>query len=234
MEELCRLTAPEAFRTVWRRTIEYIIGDDDPATDFVEGLDRHEFLFAWSPGRPTRTTTWREYHPNVHLAGRWSHDDYVDVAGLDIYEANIESFRRELARDIVALDQLIDDQPTATRDVLAITEFGPRKGLAGRVDADWFGAALDTLVDVGVIEEVAYAMTWSNRTDDLFWVPVPCFNRPGCPPLTGFDQRSAAHDATGTGDWGFSDFIASPSTTLQHDLPAWWRLPEERVEPSAP
>lgn len=233
--ELCSYTAPQAYRTVWRKTVEYLIGEDDPSTDVIEGLDRHEFLFAWSPGRPTLTTEWRKYHPNFRLPGRWGLTDYVDVAGLDIYETSIGSFASQLRRDITALDEFVGRQANAKRDVLAITEFGARKGLAGRVDADWYThGLLDTLVDTGVIDRIAYAMTWTNRTDDQFWVPVPCFNVEGCPDLAGFDQRFVSTGNPEIVDWGFSDFIASPLTTLQNDLPAWWMMPEARIEPYIP
>lgn len=232
---LCNLTAPQAYRTVWRRTVEHLIGEDDPATPTVEGLDRHEFLFAWSPGRPTVTTEWRKYHPNFRLPGRWGLTDYVDVAGLDIYETNIASFRSQLIRDITAMDEFVARQARSKRDVLAITEFGAKKGFAGRIDADWYTyGLLDALVDVGVVDRIAYAMTWTNRTDDQFWVPVPCFNAEGCPDLTGFDQRFVSTSNPEVIDWGFSDFIASPITTLGNDLPAWWRMPEPRVEPYMP
>ena len=228
---LCNLTAPQAFRTVWRRTIEYLVGEDDPQTEVVEGLGRHEFLFAWSPGRPTLTTEWRKYHPNFRLGGRWQMDDYVDIAGLDIYESSLGSFKRQLSRDITAMDDFVEGQGRAKRDVLAITEFGARNGLAGRVDADWYNyGLLDTLVDSGVVDNLAYAMTWTNRTDDQFWVPIPCFNTDGCPTLAGLDQRFVAETKPGVTDWGFAKFVADPNTTLQRDLPDWWRLPEKRIE----
>lgn len=233
--EICNLTPAQAYRTAWRRTVDYIIGADDPATDTVEGLDRHEFLFAWSPGRPTLTTEWRKYHPNLRLAGRWDHPDYVDVAGVDIYETTISSFRSQLANDITAMHAFVGRQSRSKQDVLAITEFGAKKGFAGRIDADWYNRGLlDTLVETGLAGEVAYAMTWTNRTDDQFWVPVPCFNTTGCPDLAGFDQRLGTDDDIGIVDWGFSEFIASPLTTLQQDLPDWWRMPEERIEPYTP
>lgn len=230
---LCNMTAPQAYRTMWRRTVEYLIGDDDPSTEVVEGLDRHEFLFAWSPGRPTLTTEWRKYHPNLRLPGRWQLTDYVDIAGLDVYENSVGAFRRQLIRDIDAMHEFVGSQANAKRDVLALAEFGARDGLAGRSDADWYGhGLLDALVEAGVADRIAYAMTWTNRTDREFWVPVPCFNNSGCPSLTGIDQRFGSEGETT--DFGFAGFVANPLTVLQRDLPEWWRMPEPRIEPYDP
>jgi hypothetical protein len=62
----------------------------------------------------------------------------------------------------------------------------------------------------------------------------PLLQLEGLPTLTGFDQRFAASGVPDIVDWGFSEFIASPLTTLQHDLPEWWRTPQERFEPYQP
>ncbi len=118
---------------------------------------------------------------------RYPGDDYVDVIGIDIYDANSEAgsgpWFSEFAAAVSAARQFADEHGK----LFAVTETGimqmvPEKGDAvialrrsGNPETHWFGKMLDVLSGSGA----CYVLTWSNSTE-LFHVPyVKAVHRDG-------------------------------------------------------
>jgi mannan endo-1,4-beta-mannosidase len=174
--EHARYTGEAAFQRVYRTVVSYLRD--------VRGLDR--LLVAYSPGADTAT----------YLHG-YPGDEYVDILGADVYYDSSSSFAEQTARRRPELE-------TVTRvarergKVAALTEVGDNL-LATEPHGRWYTEhLLPLLTSPGI--DLAYAMTWENRTGgpQQFWVPYP--GHPG------------ADD--------FRSFVASDATALLTDAPA--------------
>jgi hypothetical protein len=229
---VCERDAAAAFRSLWRQTVEHIVNVDDPTTVPVEGLDVHGLLFAWSPDRPSSSPGWEAFYPNTGLGD--TQRDYVDVIAFDVYEGDPDLFSRQLVADASAVVRFNQSRPPAQREVVALGEVGRGGGLAGLTDVNWYSKhLLRPLVEAGLANRIAYAMTWTNFDADHYWVPLPCFNLPAC---SAIDEVGHAYgDDAGAGDSmsGFRAFVNSSATIFREDLPTWWRAPKGTL-PASP
>jgi hypothetical protein len=228
---VCDRDAAAAFRSMWRQTVDHIVSVDDPSTVPVEGLDVHGLLFAWSPDRPTSTPAWEAFYPNNSLGD--ARRDYVDVIAFDVYEGDPDLFSRQLVADTAAVVRFNEARPPGQRDVVALGEVGRSNGLAGLADINWYTRhLLYPLVEAGLANRIAYAMTWANLDSDHYWVPLPCFNLPACNDIDEVGHAYGNDAGAGDSMSGFRAFVNSSATVFREDLPAWWRAPNGAPLPS--
>jgi hypothetical protein len=220
--DVCDGSAAAAFHSLWRQTIDYLTAP--------EHLNLHGLLFAWSPDRPSASPGWERFYPNADLDPAMA-ADYVDVIAFDVYDDSSEDFSAQLVADTAAVAAFNAALPPEFREVIAVGEFGPRFGLSTVSEANWFmRAVVEPLTRAGLADQIAYAMTWTNRNEDSYWVPLPCFNVPEC---EAYDIPHVHYRAPGgdSGDplRGFRAFVNHPATVFLEDLPPWWRRPDPTI-----
>ena len=183
-----RFTGAAAFQRVYRTIVTYLRVE--------RGLTN--LLVAYSPGGAEAIASDAGY-----LDG-YPGDEYVDVLGADLYyqgspsfAAQTDSFRRQL--------QTVTKLARQRGKVAALTEVGDTQLSTETTTSTWFTHELLPLLDSSGVD-VAYALTWENRTGGAqqFWVPY------------------GAHP--GVAD--FRAFAASPTIALLADAPAFdWPPP---------
>jgi mannan endo-1,4-beta-mannosidase len=162
-----RFTGEAAFQRVFRTVVTYLRD--------VRGLDN--LLFAYAPGGD----------PATYLHG-YPGDEYVDILGADIYYQASPGFAEQTATyraQLQALTQLAYKRGK----VAALTEVGNTQ-LASEAQHTWFSEHLKPLLTSPGVE-VAYAMTWENRTSGAqqFWIPYP--THPGVNDVRAFADDPA-------------------------------------------
>jgi len=218
VHDVCEGSAAASFRALWRQTFDYLVA--------AEHQDVHGLLFAWSPDRPTAAAGWETFYPNAGL-GAESVSDYVDVIAFDVYEETSSAFSQQLVADAAAVTAFNASLAPADREVVAVGEFGPASGLSTVSEGNWFmQSVVQPLSRAGLIDQIAYAMTWSNMDAERYWIPLPCFNVPECETVTtGKEFYDTQRGGAGDPLRGFRAFVKHPGTIFLEDLPEWWRLP---------
>jgi hypothetical protein len=219
---VCDGSAAAAFHSLWRQTFDHLTAP--------EHLNLHGLLFAWSPDRPSASPGWERFYPNADLDPAAA-TDYVDVIAFDVYDTSTEDFSTQLVADTAAVAAFNAGLPAGSREVVAVGEFGPRFGLSTVSEANWFmRAVVEPLTRAGLADQIAYAMTWTNRDEDSYWIPLPCFNVPECEAYDVTRVHYRAPDRI-LGDplRGFRAFVNHPATVFLEDLPPWWERPDAMI-----
>jgi len=123
-------------KQLWQFTVSYLRDE--------KGV--HNLLYAYNTDRFSTADAWLEKYPG---------DQWVDVAGFDIYQAyNIiknEDFVREFGQTLTRLENIASEH----HKIAALTEFGYN----GLPDSNWWtGTFLSTLQG----HKLAYVMAWRN------------------------------------------------------------------------
>ncbi len=160
------VTGEDAYKRVFRTVVTYLRDQ--------RGLDN--LLFAYSPSGQT----------SDYLRG-YPGDEYVDILGTDIYYSS-SNFAEETAR-YRGLLQAITQLARERGKVAALTEVGNNL-LATEQQPTWYTTQLLPLLQSDGVD-LAYAMTWENRTNGMaqFWVPYP--GHPGVDDFQAFAQSSS-------------------------------------------
>lgn len=142
-----RATTADNYKVFYRLLVDYM---RDKTTSV---------LFCWSPNTPTNFN----YFPG---------NEYVDVLGVDIYDANVISLRTQLAP--------IVDHAQANGKVAVLSETGNRTN-AGANPGDnattyWKNTILPAIADdpSGKSKKIAWVLTWINAS----WAPHPYVSHP--------------------------------------------------------
>jgi mannan endo-1,4-beta-mannosidase len=174
-----RHTGAAAYARVYKTIVSYMRD-----VRKLEGL-----LVAYSPGDTTD-----------YFAG-YPGDEYVDIFGIDLYYGASPTFAQQTTNYRARLEQ-VTAFAREHHKVAALTEVGNTQLSSETTAAQskWFVDHLLPLVTAPDVD-VAYAMTWENRTSgpQQFWVPYP--NHPGVA--------------------DFRAFAESPGTKLITDVPAF-------------
>lgn len=149
-------TGAEAYAHVFRRVVDYLRDE--------RGL--HNLLVAYSPGGDAALETEAGY-----LAG-YPGDAYVDILGADLYYQARPSFEEQTASFGKQL-RTITRLAYARGKVAALTEVGDTQLALETTPSRWFTQHLLALLQAPGVD-LAYAMTWENRTTgpQQFWVPT--------------------------------------------------------------
>ncbi|HMH24836.1 MAG TPA: glycosyl hydrolase [Puia sp.] len=127
---------PDELKQLWRFTVSYLRDE----------RQLHNLLYAFNTDRFASEEAWLEKYPG---------DEWVDVAGFDIYQANNiaknEDFMLEFGKTLSMLEKIAAER----NKIPALTEFGYN----GLPDSVWwthvFGKTLEG-------HRIAYALTWRN------------------------------------------------------------------------
>jgi mannan endo-1,4-beta-mannosidase len=108
-------------------------------------------LFCWSPNTPTSMN---------HFPG----NDYVDVLGLDIYEATANNLRTQIAP--------IVDHAQANNKVAVLSETGNRVN-SDNASTYWKNTVLPAIMDdpSGKAKKIAWVLTWINASWSFPYAP---------------------------------------------------------------
>ena len=149
-------TGADAYARVYRMIVDYLRDE--------RGLDN--LLVAYSPGGDAAIETDAGY-----LAG-YPGDAYVDILGADIYYQQRPSFEEQTASFTKQL-RTITRLAYARGKVAALTEVGDTQLSTETTPSRWFTQHLLALLQAPGVD-LAYAMTWENRTKGAqqFWVPT--------------------------------------------------------------
>jgi hypothetical protein len=127
---------PAELKQLWQFTVSYLRDEKQV----------HNLLYAYNTDRVATADAWLERYPG---------DQWVDVAGFDIYQgydiAKSEVFGREFGRTLTMLDSIV----AAHHKIAAVTEFG-YNGLA---DSSWWTG---TFLPATKGHRIAYVMAWRN------------------------------------------------------------------------
>ncbi|HEY6900609.1 MAG TPA: glycosyl hydrolase [Puia sp.] len=141
---------PEELKQLWQFTVSYL----------RDTKQVHNLLYAFNTDRFTNEAAWLERYPG---------DEWVDVAGFDIYQAydiaKNEDFKKAFDQMLTTLEQLAG----AHRKIPAVTEFG-YNGIPD--DSWWTQTFLKTIKN----HKIAYVMAWRNAGEkpdgkQEFYVP---------------------------------------------------------------
>ena len=151
-----RVTGAEAYARVYRMVVDYLRDE--------RGLDN--LLVAYSPGGDAALESEAGY-----LAG-YPGDAYVDILGADLYYQQRPSFEEQTAAFTKQL-RTITRLAYARGKVAALTEVGDTQLAHETTPSRWFTQHLLALLQAQGVD-LAYAMTWENRTTgpQQFWVPT--------------------------------------------------------------
>lgn len=151
-----RHTGADAYARVYRMVVDYLRDE--------RGLDN--LLVAYSPGGNAAIETEAGY-----LAG-YPGDAYVDILGADLYYQQRPSFEEQTASFEKQL-RTITRIAYARGKVAALTEVGDTQLSTETTPSRWFTQHLLALLEAPGVD-LAYAMTWENRTKGAqqFWVPT--------------------------------------------------------------
>lgn len=151
-----RFTGGAAYARVFRTIVTYLRRE--------RGLTN--LLIAYSPGGDAAIASDAGY-----LAG-YPGDEYVDVLGADVYYQRSPSFEEQTAAFTTQL-QTVTRLARARGKVAALTEVGDTQLSAETTSSRWFTQDLHALLRAPGVD-LAYAMTWENRTTGAqqFWVPT--------------------------------------------------------------
>ncbi len=144
--------APEAFRRLWRFTIEYLRDE--------KGL--HHLLYVYAPDRFETEDEYLERYPGDAYVDLFGYDDYFTLQG----EEGLMQLRRRLAT-VVRLAEERGKVPAFTET-----------GYEGIPDPEWWTTRLLTAVrDDPAARRVAYVLVWRNapatRRSGHFYAPFP-------------------------------------------------------------
>jgi len=124
---------PDELKQLWRFTVGYLRDE--------KGL--HNLLYAYNTDRFSSEEAWLEKYPG---------DEWVDVAGFDIYQRGPSvEFRQEFGKTLGLLEKI-----AASRNKIpALTEFG----FNGLPDSSWW---TQTFLKALEGHQLAYVMAWRN------------------------------------------------------------------------
>lgn len=152
------------FIKLFRYTIDYLRN--------TKGIK--SFLYAYSPNGM--------FDSKEQYMCRYPGDDYIDVMGMDVYNdrpVNKDSFWDKLKTSLKIVNDCAEDHGK----VYALTELGMRtldaipgqyyEGLApkGNKVKNWFTRVIDTMTSSEELLRCAWILTWSNFSEEQFWVP---------------------------------------------------------------
>lgn len=190
---------------VFRKTIEFL---RNPSIFFgsdglQEKLPAIENLgVVWSPGHPVERTA----NNMLDLDCLYPGDEWVDVIAFDLYEKDGEDFASKIVENL----KLMSAMAKAKGKISAIAEFGVKDGFAEVVNGEnWYMSRfLQPLRAADLIGTFSYAMTWTNRASDSYWVPLPAF-----------EVGSAQGNATvkyplADLNYGFDEFVLAPESVF--------------------
>jgi mannan endo-1,4-beta-mannosidase len=151
-----RFTGAAAYARVFRTIVTYLRRE--------RGLSN--LLVAYSPGASAEIESEEGY-----LEG-YPGDEYVDILGLDAYYHRSPSFEAQTATFVKQL-QNVTRLAYARGKVAALTEVGDTLLSTETTNSRWFTQHLLALLQAPGVD-LAYAMTWENRTTGAqqFWVPT--------------------------------------------------------------
>jgi mannan endo-1,4-beta-mannosidase len=199
-----KVTGGEAYRKVYRTIVDYLRRE--------RGLDN--LLFAYAPDKLWDGLGSTE--EERYLAG-YPGDAYVDVLGIDLYfldgiDAN------QLQTTYTRYLQLVTRLAQQHGKVAALTEVGDYRLAAETTptQARWFQDHLLPLVTAPGVE-LAYALTWENRTRRATEFYVPYVGHPGVDDFKAFaaDPRVLFLDDLG----GATPPPVTPPVTAPNGLP---------------
>ncbi len=173
----------EEYVSLWRLTVEYLRDEKEV----------HNLLYAYSPDRVDTREAYLERYPG---------DEYVDVIGLDDYQAlSRPDGVAVLARRLAMIVEIAEERGK----IAALTE----TGLEGIPVADWWtGRLLAAIKADPVGQRIAWALVWRNANQA---------DKPG------------HHYAPYPGHVSAEDFVAfanDPFVLMEDDLPDLYKLPE--------
>ena len=169
--------AEQEFINLWRFTVHYL----------RDVKDVHNFLYAYSPGRPNGSVKTKSYYY------KYPGDNYVDIFGLDDYKKSTS--------EIVPWLRLMAQEADKKGKIAALTE----TGLEGITNHHyWTKDFLDPIKRDSLAKRMAYVMVWRNANEnpDHFYAPFP-----GHPSVPDFMQMEADEFSLFADDW--QDFIGS-------------------------
>lgn len=173
---------PDELKQLWQFTVRYLRDEKHV----------HNLLYAYNTDRFASAEAWLERYPG---------DEFVDIAGFDIYQANNISTNEDFVKEFGRMLALLDTIAAQHNKVPAVTEFGYN----GLPDDNWWTGTFNAAMKG---HKIAYVMAWrnaGNKPDGSheFYVPYK-------------GQRSAAN---------FTQFYDDPQTLFQKDASkvSWYR-----------
>lgn len=169
---------PDEYKALFRFTVDYLRNEKD----------LHNILFAYSPDVCKSEEEYLLYYPG---------DDYVDLMGIDIYEAQ----NRPLS-SLANLVGMVVTLAEARGKIPAFTE----TGFETIPQATWWTEGLlEPLKKHPNAGRIAYILVWRNARKDHYYIPYP-----GHPSLDSFLA-----------------FVNDPGILLENDLPDMYRMPKK-------
>lgn len=160
---------PSQFRNLYRYTVSY----------FREKKDLHNLLFIYSPNGPIKST--------ADYGARYPGDEYIDIAGMDIYHHDPEKgdiWMEDLGKSLSMVDAFAKQHGK----VATLSEVGiiannngciPR---TGNTRPDWFDEVLAQVEQ----HDMAYMLTWANFDTANFCQPFMVSRNRGQELMDGF------------------------------------------------
>lgn len=170
-----KASTPAEYRHAWQWTVEYL----------RETKHVHNVLYAYAPSKPDENP---ETSYGVTGTSRYPGNGYVDIACFDHYGTE-DSFAPELLESC----RLSTAFAFTHGKVPAICEFGRSEGsenLDSSIAAQWWDKNfLGPVKNDESCKNVAFALTWANRSPQSYWVPLQ--GQPSYDGFVSFHQNKA-------------------------------------------
>ncbi|NLR91703.1 sulfatase-like hydrolase/transferase [Flammeovirga agarivorans] len=136
---------PEEYVELWKLTVDYL----------KETKGIHHLLYAYSPSKG-------------EFDNRYPGDDYVDIIGTDMYGKTADYPDNFLE----AVKRTVNFANTHYK-IPALTEFGYSEGIFNSDNTKWYTEnIINNLMQDEVASQITYALTWANRSETSYWVPI--------------------------------------------------------------